>query len=166
MNSLYTLALRQSTSLNSDLDSYSSLPPTSTQLSALSGQLTAGIAAFSRTLDDYDSFARREIVDVKKEKALQRVARFREEERAHRDRWDRCRKDMQQKVTSLPSLETARGPGACRASSPALAGDERGARSASDLWPDERRTLRQRWTTRLFKIRTAPSLRFFLCINT
>ncbi|GAA6023789.1 hypothetical protein JCM11491_006868 [Sporobolomyces phaffii] len=82
MNSLYTLALRQASSLESDLSSLahvynnnasssssSSNPASAT--SALHGQINASLAAFDRTIDDYDSMAKREIVDQKRDKALQ-----------------------------------------------------------------------------------------------
>jgi len=79
MNSLYTLALRQSTSLQSDLTSLEKLytsPSTShpASTSALHGQINASLAAFDRTIEDYDSMARREIVEVKKEKAVSLVS--------------------------------------------------------------------------------------------
>ena len=75
MNSLYTLALRQSASIQTDLtaleQSYLPSPSgTSTPASALNGQITASLAALDRTVDDYDNMARREIVEVKREKAL------------------------------------------------------------------------------------------------
>lgn len=79
MNSLYTLALRQSASIQTDLtaleQSYAPSPSgTSTPASALNGQITASLAALDRTVDDYDSMARREIVDAKREKALRYVS--------------------------------------------------------------------------------------------
>ncbi|BGP33124.1 Protein transport protein bos1 [Rhodotorula toruloides] len=83
MNSLYTLALRQSSSLSNDIAQLSSLysspsaPPASA--ASLNGQINASLAALDRTVDDYEAMARREIVEAKKEKALSRVARFREE---------------------------------------------------------------------------------------
>ncbi|GAA6008774.1 Bos1p [Rhodotorula paludigena] len=95
MNSLYTLALRQSSSLQSDLkqlDALSSSPsPAAASTSALNGQITASLAALDRTVDDYDAMARREIVDAKREKALARVARFRDEYRDLRKEYDRVK---------------------------------------------------------------------------
>lgn len=109
MNSLYTLALRQSASLSSDLKQLDSLsspspspaptptprPPPS---SALHGQINASLAAFDRTIDDYDSMARREIVDAKREKALARVARFRDELAELRKEYDRVKLRARQAV--------------------------------------------------------------------
>ncbi|GAA5878794.1 hypothetical protein JCM1840_007250 [Sporobolomyces johnsonii] len=83
MNSLYTLALRQASSLQSDLSSleqaYASPTSTPSTTSALNGQINASLAAFDRTIEDYDSMARREIVEVKRDKAMSRVARFKED---------------------------------------------------------------------------------------
>lgn len=109
MNSLYTLALRQSASLSSDvkqLDSLSSPSPSPAPTptprpppsSALHGQINASLAAFDRTIDDYDSMARREIVDAKREKALARVARFRDELAELRKEYDRVKLRARQAV--------------------------------------------------------------------
>ncbi|KAI5479906.1 golgi SNAP receptor complex member 2 [Pseudohyphozyma bogoriensis] len=80
-NSLYTLALRQTASIQADItaleQSYLTSAPSAN--SGLNGQITASLAALDRTVEDYDSMARREIVEAKKEKALARVARFRED---------------------------------------------------------------------------------------
>lgn len=73
MNSLYTLALRQSSSLQTDLTALeqSYLPTGSTSSTAsLNGQINASLAALDRTVEDYDSMARREIVEAKRDKAL------------------------------------------------------------------------------------------------
>ncbi|KAL8277034.1 hypothetical protein RQP46_010568 [Phenoliferia psychrophenolica] len=98
MNSLYTLALRQSASIQTDLTaleaSYGPSPSssgTSTPASALNGQITASLAALDRTVDDYDNMARREIVEVKRDKALSRVARFREDYASLRKQHDRTK---------------------------------------------------------------------------
>ncbi|GAA5830893.1 hypothetical protein JCM5353_002639 [Sporobolomyces roseus] len=98
MNSLYTLALRQSTSLQTDLTSLEKLytsPSTShpASTSALHGQINASLAAFDRTIEDYDSMARREIVEVKKEKAVSRVARFKEDYISLRKQYERIKKE-------------------------------------------------------------------------
>lgn len=75
MNSLYNLALRQSSSIHADLALVETSPSAS-----LSGQLSASLSAFGRTIDDYESMAKRELNTQKREKALQRVKKFREEE--------------------------------------------------------------------------------------
>lgn len=74
MNALYTHALRQSTSLQADLtaleQAYAAPAGTKTNTASLNGQITASFAAFDRTVDDYDTMARREIVEAKREKAI------------------------------------------------------------------------------------------------
>ncbi|KAM0750180.1 hypothetical protein T439DRAFT_326136 [Meredithblackwellia eburnea MCA 4105] len=91
MNSLYTLALRQSASIQADLASYEQAIAQGSQTSGLNGQITASLAALDRTVEDYDSMARREIVDEKREKALGRVARFREDYSALRKQYDKAK---------------------------------------------------------------------------
>jgi Golgi SNAP receptor complex protein 2 len=72
VNALYTHALRQSTSLQTDLtaleQAYAS--GNSFNTASLNGQVNASFAALNRTIDDYDTMARREIVEAKREKAL------------------------------------------------------------------------------------------------
>ncbi|PWN43195.1 V-snare-domain-containing protein [Ceraceosorus guamensis] len=78
MNSLYNLALRQSASVNSDLSILASSNPATS--SALQEKISSSLAALSRTVDDYEGLASKELVPAKREKALLRVAKFREEE--------------------------------------------------------------------------------------
>jgi hypothetical protein len=92
MNSLYTLGLRQTSAIQADLErlrngdvsvsllggqtcltmaaahnAYNAC--TSTRLSSL-GQISASLAALNRTVDDYDSMAKREMIKAKQEKAF------------------------------------------------------------------------------------------------
>ncbi|KAK4057677.1 protein transport protein bos1 [Microbotryomycetes sp. JL221] len=68
---------------------------------SLNGQITASFAAFDRTVDDYDTMARREIVDEKREKAVARVARFREDYQSLRKQYERIKTSgAQQKATA------------------------------------------------------------------
>jgi Golgi SNAP receptor complex protein 2 len=86
MNSLYTLGVRQTNSLQGDLerlrngDSSASLLGSSVRIQlgireqrvhrvSLLGQISASLAAMHRTVDDYDSMAKREIIKTKQEKA-------------------------------------------------------------------------------------------------
>lgn len=73
MNSLYTLGVRQTTSIQADLERLRN-GDTST---ALLGQISASLAAMSRTVDDLDSMAKREMIKAKQEKATMRVQKFR-----------------------------------------------------------------------------------------
>jgi len=73
MNSLYTLGVRQTTSIQADLDKMKS----GDFSAALQGQISASLAALNRTVDDYDSMAKREMIKAKQEKAYTRIQKFR-----------------------------------------------------------------------------------------
>ncbi|KAH0548185.1 hypothetical protein GP486_008097 [Trichoglossum hirsutum] len=77
MNSLFNSALKQSSAVRRDLDVFSEKPLTFSP--ALQGQLSASLTSLSRTIDDYDSMAKRELVPAKQEKAFERVKTFRTE---------------------------------------------------------------------------------------
>ena len=74
-NALFNSALRQSTSLRKDLDSFADSASPSP---ALQGQISASLTSFSRTIDDYGKLAKQEPVQVKAEKAFERLRKFRE----------------------------------------------------------------------------------------
>ncbi|KAG9009408.1 protein transport protein bos1 [Tulasnella sp. JGI-2019a] len=73
MNSLYTLGVRQTSSIQADLDKLKA----GDFSAALQGQISASLAALNRTVDDYDSMAKREMIKAKQEKAYSRVQKFR-----------------------------------------------------------------------------------------
>jgi len=73
MNSLYTSGVRQASSLQADLERLRN----GENSAALLGQISASLAAMNRTIDDYDSMAKREIIKAKQEKAQMRVQKFR-----------------------------------------------------------------------------------------
>ncbi|THH00161.1 hypothetical protein EW026_g2329 [Hermanssonia centrifuga] len=73
MNSLYTLGVRQTNSIQADLERLRNGDTSA----ALLGQISASLAAMGRTVDDYDSMAKREIIKAKQEKAMMRVQKFR-----------------------------------------------------------------------------------------
>ncbi|KAI0812347.1 V-snare-domain-containing protein [Irpex lacteus] len=73
MNSLYTLGVRQTNSIQADLERLRNGDTSA----ALLGQISASLAAMNRTVDDYDSMAKREMIKAKQEKALMRVQKFR-----------------------------------------------------------------------------------------
>ncbi|GJE95860.1 V-snare-domain-containing protein [Phanerochaete sordida] len=73
MNSLYTLGVRQTNSIQSDLERLRNGDTSA----ALLGQISASLAAMARTVDDYDSMAKREMIKAKQEKAMMRVQKFR-----------------------------------------------------------------------------------------
>jgi Golgi SNAP receptor complex protein 2 len=83
MNSLYTSGVRQTTSLQVDLERMRSGESSASLLGTLTtvversttthlvlGQISASLAALHRTVDDYDSMAKREMIKAKQEKAL------------------------------------------------------------------------------------------------
>ncbi|KAH8981639.1 golgi SNAP receptor complex member bos1 [Lactarius hatsudake] len=65
MNSLYTLAVWQWSSIQADLERLHR----SDASASLLGQISASLAGMSRTIDDYDSMAQTEIIKAKQEKA-------------------------------------------------------------------------------------------------
>ncbi|QRV94285.1 metallo-beta-lactamase superfamily protein [Ceratobasidium sp. AG-Ba] len=90
MNSLYTLGLRQTASINGDLEKLRSGENTS----SLQGQISASLAAFNRTIDDYESMAKKEVVKTKQEKALMRVSKFRTDATELRLEFDRVKEHV------------------------------------------------------------------------
>ncbi|TFK20790.1 synaptobrevin [Coprinopsis marcescibilis] len=73
MNSLYTAGVRQTSSLQADLERLKS----GDSSAALLGQISASLAAFNRTIEDYDAMTKREMIKAKQEKAQMRVSKFR-----------------------------------------------------------------------------------------
>ncbi|CAE6435953.1 unnamed protein product [Rhizoctonia solani] len=87
MNSLYTLGLKQTASINGDLDKLRS----GDSSSAVQGQISASLAAFNRTIDDYEIMAKKEIIKAKQEKAFMRVSKFRSDATELRAEFDRVK---------------------------------------------------------------------------
>ncbi|KMU77891.1 transport protein BOS1 [Coccidioides immitis RMSCC 3703] len=77
MNSLFNAALKQSAAVRRDLDAFAEAPASSP--AALQGQISASLASFSRTIDDYSSLSKKELIPEKQEKALSQVATNRSE---------------------------------------------------------------------------------------
>lgn len=73
MNSLYNSGVRQTAALQADLEKLRS----GEHSASLLGQISASLSAFQRTIDDYDSMAKREMIKAKQEKAQMRVQKFR-----------------------------------------------------------------------------------------
>ncbi|KAF8477100.1 synaptobrevin [Kalaharituber pfeilii] len=91
MNSLFNSALKQSQSVKRDLDTFSENPLTSSP--ALLGQISASLASLTRTVEDYESMARRELVPAKQEKAFSRVKNFRKEIQEYRGQFERLKSE-------------------------------------------------------------------------
>jgi len=89
MNSLYTLGVRQTNSLQSDLERLRN----GDNSASLLGQISASLSAMHRTVDDYDSMAKREIIKAKQEKAQMRVQKFRTDYAELRNQFDQLKKE-------------------------------------------------------------------------
>ncbi|KAM5354149.1 hypothetical protein ACJ41O_000799 [Fusarium nematophilum] len=89
MNISYNSALRQSKSLRAELSNLNTKPQASP---AEIGNVSASIASFTKTLDEYQSLARQEIVPKKQEEAFERVKRFREDLSDFRSQVDSLKK--------------------------------------------------------------------------
>ncbi|KAK9898389.1 V-snare-domain-containing protein [Cystobasidium minutum MCA 4210] len=97
MNALYTHALRQTQSITADLallEKSISRPGESS--GRLNGQIVASLAALQRTVEDYESMAKRELVEANKAKAQTRVDRIKNDYKELRSQYD----SLKQKQTS------------------------------------------------------------------
>ncbi|CAO0790367.1 unnamed protein product [Mucor circinelloides] len=92
MNSLYNNALKQSHALQKDLDKFQSGQDAS---AGLQGQISASFNALQRSIDDYDNLAKRELIPVKKETALTRVAKFRQDLKEMKVRFEATKKQQE-----------------------------------------------------------------------
>ena len=88
MNALYNQALRQFSSIQGDLGRVESEGATAASM----GTITASLGALVRTIDEYESLAKRELIQSKQDKAFGRVAKFRSDYR-----------DLQARMQSLPA---------------------------------------------------------------
>ncbi|EKJ77861.1 hypothetical protein FPSE_01954 [Fusarium pseudograminearum CS3096] len=104
INIAYNSALRQSKSLAAELQNLN----TKSQASPSEiGNVSASIATFTKTLDDYQSLARQEIVPKKQEEAFARVKRFREnlsDFRGQIDSLKKAREDAQHQTNRTELL--------------------------------------------------------------
>ncbi|QSS57333.1 synaptobrevin [Histoplasma capsulatum var. duboisii H88] len=90
MNSLFNAALKQSSALRRDLDVFAEAGSMTSP--ALQGQISASLASFSRTIDDYSSLSKQELIPAKQELAFERLKNFRTELADYRQLFDRLRK--------------------------------------------------------------------------
>ncbi|EDR09061.1 golgi SNAP receptor complex member bos1 [Laccaria bicolor S238N-H82] len=98
MNSLYTSGVRQTNSLQSDLERLRN----GDNSAALLGQISASLSAMHRTIEDYDSMAKREMIKAKQEKAQMRVSKFRTDYTEMRNQFEKL------KAEAAQANETAR----------------------------------------------------------
>ena len=100
---LFNSALKQSSSLRNDLDTFAASPTTSS--AALQGQISATLSSFSRTIDDYYQNSTRELNPQKAEKAQERVKTFRSELQDYRQRFDALKRDREESQTAYNRTE-------------------------------------------------------------
>ncbi|EEH22873.2 hypothetical protein PABG_05084 [Paracoccidioides brasiliensis Pb03] len=93
MNSLFNAALKQSSALRRDLDAFSEAPTTTSP--AVQGQISASLTSFSRTIDDYSSLSKQELIPAKQELAFERLKNFRTELADYRQLFDRLKKERE-----------------------------------------------------------------------
>ncbi|KAL0944979.1 vesicle transport V-SNARE protein [Colletotrichum truncatum] len=93
MNVQYNSALRQSKAIRNDLEKLST---SAAQPAALTpaeiGNVSASLASFSKTVDEYHNLARQELVPKKQEEAFERVKRFRDDLADFRSQVDSLKK--------------------------------------------------------------------------
>ncbi|KXN85352.1 Protein transport protein bos1 [Leucoagaricus sp. SymC.cos] len=107
MNSLYTSGVRQTTSLQADLERLRSGETSASLL----GQISASLAAMSRTIEDYDAMAKREMIKAKQEKAQMRVQKFRSDYSEFRSQFEKLKAEAlgQQATSQRAELLTSSG---------------------------------------------------------
>jgi len=87
MNSLYTLGVRQTSSIQADLEKMTG----GEYSTALQGQIAASLSALSRTADNLDTMAKREAVQAKQDKAHMRAQKFRSDYSEFKSQFDRLK---------------------------------------------------------------------------
>ncbi|KAI9336253.1 hypothetical protein BD770DRAFT_401780 [Pilaira anomala] len=92
MNSLYNNALKQSHALQKDLDKFQSGQDAS---AGFQGQISVSFNALQRHIDEYENLAKRELIPVKKETALTRVGKFRQDLQEMKVRFEAIKKNLE-----------------------------------------------------------------------
>jgi len=91
MNSLYTLGVRQTSSVQADLEKMKS----GESSASLQGQIAASLSALQRTIEDYDSMAKREMVKARQEKARMNLQKFRSDYSELRSQFDSIKTEQE-----------------------------------------------------------------------
>jgi Golgi SNAP receptor complex protein 2 len=111
-NVLFNSALKQSSQLRTDLDTFAS--STSTAPAALQGNLSSNLSehstddnpgqisttltSFSRTIDDYSETSKKELNTAKQEKARDRIKTFKTELHDYRKQFEALKRDREESV--------------------------------------------------------------------
>jgi len=93
---LFNSALKQSTSLRKDLDTFSQSPGTAS--AALQGQISTSLQNLQRTLTDYENLSRNELNTEKKDKAAERLKNFRSDLSSYRAQFDELKRERETAV--------------------------------------------------------------------
>ncbi|KAF1992499.1 hypothetical protein K402DRAFT_388155 [Aulographum hederae CBS 113979] len=102
MNAHFNNCLRQSASIRRDLDAFAS---GSTANPALQGQIHASLAAFTRSLSEYDGLAAQELAVEKKTKAQDRSRGFRGELAEYRERLEELKRENEERQATTARTE-------------------------------------------------------------
>ena len=102
MNSLYSLALRQTSSIQAELTELEKSITSSAQnnTAGLHGQITASLSSLQRTLDDYQAMSKAEVVESKRAKASARIEKFKDDLMTLKRQFDQIKK-LERTLVSL-----------------------------------------------------------------
>lgn len=95
---LFNSALKQSTAVRRDLETFAQAPATASP--ALQGQISTTLTSLSRTLDDYQNLSRNEPNQEKKEKAIERLKNFRADLTSYRAQFDQLKREREAAVAA------------------------------------------------------------------
>ncbi|KAF6805678.1 Protein transport protein bos1 [Colletotrichum sojae] len=99
MNVQYNSALRQSKAIRNDLEKLSSSAAQPANLTPSEiGNVSASLASFSKTVEEYNHLARQEIVPKKQEEAFERLKRFRDDLSDFRSQVDSLKKAREEAI--------------------------------------------------------------------
>ncbi|KAH9450309.1 hypothetical protein MJO29_014409 [Puccinia striiformis f. sp. tritici] len=134
MNSLYSLALRQTSSIQAELTeleksitSSSSAVATNNNTAGLHGQIAASLSSLQRTLDDYQAMSKAEVVESKRAKAAARIEKFKDDFMTLKKQFDQIKnlertlKEESQRQELFQSSSTSYRTNAANHSSPTTA---------------------------------------------
>ncbi|KAF0355135.1 snare region anchored in the vesicle membrane C-terminus-domain-containing protein [Gigaspora rosea] len=102
MNNLYKHALKQEQGLRQDLEKFENGEDVSV---GIQGQISVGLTSLKRTIDDYDSLAKREMILVKQEKALVNVCKLRDDYNELKSQFDRLKQREANKMAQNSRAE-------------------------------------------------------------
>ncbi|MCJ1449237.1 MAG: protein transport protein bos1 [Stictis urceolatum] len=103
MNVLFNSALKQSSQLRSDLDTFAS--SASTAPASLQGQISTTLTSFSRTINNYSETSKKELNPTKAEKARDRLKAFKGELQDYRQQFDALKRDREESIAAQSRSE-------------------------------------------------------------